>query len=60
MFLYLLLQVRLTVDDPSGTLGNMDCKTVPSPEMCPNTWLYLDENNDWKIDAELRIECGKF
>ena len=39
---------------------NGDCKTLSSPEMCPNTWQYKDENNEWKIDTELKIECGKF
>ena len=41
-------------------LYNDDCKTLSSPEMCPNTWHYIDGNFEWKIDIELKIECGKF
>ena len=42
------------------SLYNNDCKTLSSQEMCPNTWMYLDENLEWNIDIELKIECGKF
>ena len=42
------------------SLLNEDCKTLSSPEMCPNTWQYIDENFELQIDIELKIECGKF
>ena len=42
-----------------AVLFNDNCKNVSSPEMCPNTWRYLNENSEWRIDTELNIECGK-
>ena len=48
------------MDDTQIALYNDDCKTPSSPEMCPNTWHYADDNHEWKIDIELKIECGKF
>ena len=36
-------------------LKNVNCQAFSSPEMCPNTWLY---DWDWKIDTELKVECG--
>lgn len=42
------------------SLKNEDCKTLSSPDMCPNTWQYLNENLEWKIDIELKFKCGKF
>ena len=41
------------------SLLNGDCKTLSSPEGCPNTWKYVDENFEWKIDIELKVECGR-
>ena len=40
-------------------LYNHRCKKFSSPEMCPNTWVFKDRNNKWKIDTELKVECGK-
>ena len=61
IFLYRLLQVSETVEgNRNGALVNMDCQNVSSPEMCPNTWMYFDENFEWKIDTELHVDCGKF
>ena len=44
----------------SLVLYNDGCKTLLSPEMCPNTWLYVDDNYEWAIDTELQIKCGMF
>ena len=54
------LQVTPAEDDTTSAVLNKDCKNVSSPEMCPNTWMYVDENYEWKVDTELSIACGKF
>ena len=46
--------------EPTLMLYNAHCKTSFSPEMCPNAWIYLDENNEWALDIELQIKCGMF
>ena len=48
------------MDGTSEVLLNEQCKDVSSPEMCPNTWMYIDANSEWKIDSELNIGCGRF
>ena len=48
------------INDTQLWFINGNCKTLSSPEMCPNTWHYIEENNEWKIDTELKMECGKF
>ena len=52
------LQVSNEMHSGQVVLYNPDCKNTSSPEMCPNTWRYYDENYEWKIDAELYVECG--
>ena len=54
------MQVSDITHDTTGYLINQDCISASSPEMCPNTWNYFDENNEWNIDAELHVECGMF
>ena len=48
------------MDGTKISLYNDDCKTLSSPEMCPNKCLYYDVNDkEWKIDSKLKVECGK-
>ena len=41
-------------------LYNADCSTLLSPDMCPNSWMYLDDNDEWALDIELQMQCGMF
>ena len=58
--LWVYLKVSDRLDCLSMVLMNSNCQTHSSPEMCPNTWMYLDADAKWKLDGELRVECGKF
>lgn len=42
----------------TGALKNEDCSDTRSPEKCPNTWEYLDAEENWKVDRKLKVETS--
>ena len=45
-----------------GSFYNTYCKEFSTPEVCPNTWVFYDDFGDYedfKIDTEFKVECGK-
>ena len=41
-------------------LKNVNCTIEDSPAACPRySWQYLDENSEWNLDREIKVECGR-
>ena len=51
--------IQTSTTNGKGGIRNVYCKNVASPELCKEkyNWEYFDENQMWKIDKTILIQC---
>ena len=53
------MKVSATEQCEHPLLKNVDCVSESSPQLCPNSWQYLDNYSTWKMDTQIEAKCGK-